>query len=430
MPSQPPGQPAPRAPASNEAFHRPGTVLGAGGPPAGSAIAAPESEDDGEAVTRVGKLPPEIVRSAQAQQPQRAAPPAAQPPAQQPQRKPARRRTLSRGETSPLAQGRRATHDGRDSRHDNRDSRSQHEGRASHAQHDPRAAQAAPAADPRKARSAPLPSEVPTAPGNDARAGAARAAALRALQLQDDEVTAQRDVAVLQRLKDLKDLAVDDLDEDTSVLPGLKVKEAVAAAVASKEAAAKQERRLEDELTRRGLDPRELTKQAPAASAAHAYGGSPDDDRPTPTEHDADFSATSPPDTSRTSTAGVEAAALAAETGRYSAIDALWATNDARGGRTATVHNPAASAQAAAADAAAVAAAAAAARQEATTITPMIAPMCAFRVAVLRPDASGAARVVALAPGAPLPAGAVGAMLVPTTEAESAELARIFGYVG
>jgi hypothetical protein len=278
------------------------------------------------------------------------------------------------------------------------------------------------------------PSEVPTAPGNDARAGAARAAALRALALVDDEVTAQRDVAVLNRLRELKDLAVDDLDEDTSVIPGLTIKEATAAAVAAKKSAEAQEEAR-----------RAASRQPPAGQGAPARSvAAAEDDRPTPPDPDSELSATTPPETSRTS---AEATAnLSGDTGRYSAIDALWVTSDAGGpssrGRSLTVQNPAAALEAAAADAAVAAAhahgAARRAPEPALVAAPPVAvlpvaasPVCAFRVAVLAPDRPGGeVRVTALATGAAPPPGATAAMLVATTEAESAELARIFGYVG
>jgi len=449
--------------------------------PGGRPISSPDSED--EAVTRVGKLPPELQRYQQNQgaRPAQAPAPVAQAPAQP--RKAARRRTLSRGEQSPLAQGRRPTHDGREPREQRghghaqgHAAQAQGEGRGhssegrGHAQahSEGREARGAPAADPRKQGGRQLPSEVPTAPGNDARAGAARAAALRALHVVDDEVTAQRDVAVLQRLRELKDLSVDDLDEDTSVLPGEKIKEATAAALAKK--AAEEQARAEER----------------ARAAAYAAA---EDDRPTPPDADAELSSTGSPDTSRTSVVTVEAAApapnLTADTGRYSAIDALWVTSEARHnegtgrGRSPTIQNPAAIAEAAAADAAIAAAHAKTASHAPTapqasaraasaagrspdaaramsgpdpssevtrTVLPVVAPpavtespvasapaspVCAFRVAVFPADRPGGTpRVVALPAGAAPPAGATAGMLVATTDAESAELARIFGYTG
>lgn len=418
-------------------------------------ISSPDSEDDDGAVTRVGKLPPDFGGDrGQAGAGPRAASPRDAQPQQQPRlpmgapvapqvaaqpRKAARRRTLSRGEQSPLAQGRRPTHDGRDAHEGRGGHASQAHGRADH-----RGGHAAPApaADPRKqtARTAP-PSEVPTAPGNDARVGAARAAALRALALPDDEVTAQRDVSVLNRLKELKDLAVDDLDEDTSVLPGLKIKEATAAAVAAKKAAEARQQHEEPS--------RAATRQSPAGQGAAApYAAAPyttanEDDRPTPADADAELSATSPPDTSRGALAAAEAAAanLTGDTGRYSAIDALWVTSDAAApsrGRSLTVQNPAAALEAAAADAAVAAAhearpARGPERAPAPAPTPATAaasPVCAFRVVVFGPDRTGEIRVTALAPSASPPPGATTAMLVATTEAESVELARIFGYTG
>ena len=202
-----------------------------------------------------------------------------------------------------------------------------------------------------------MPSEVPTAPGNDARAGAARAAALRALALADDEVTAQRDVSVLNRLRELKDLAVDDLDEDTSVLPGLTIKEATAAAVAAKKAAEAQEESRRptsrQPVEAQQEESRRATSRQPAAGpSVAARFAAAEDDRPTPADPDSELSATLPPDT---------AGNLTADRGRYSAIDALWVTSDAANGpssrgRSLTVQNPAAALEAAAADAAAAAA--------------------------------------------------------------------------
>ncbi len=138
---------------------------------------------------------------------------------------------------------------------------------------------------------------------------------------------------------------------------------------------------------------------------------------------------------------------LTADTGRYSAIDALWVTSDAANGpssrgRSLTVQNPAAALEAAAADAAAAAAhgpphrggpVARAPEPQSAPVASAIAasPVCAFRVAIFAPDrAGGEVRVTALAPGASAPPGATGGMLVATTEAESAELARLFGYTG
>lgn len=159
--------------------------------------------------------------------------------------------------------------------------------------------------------------------------------------------------------------------------------------------------------------------------------------------------------------AAVATTNLGADTGRYSAIDALWVTSEARGdgtgrGRSPTIQNPSAVAEAAAADAAvaaahAQAAAHAAARASqaampqpvaqpapvpapepvAPTGTGVGSPVCAFRVAVFPADRPGGTpRVVALSPGAAAPAGATAGMLVATTEGESACLARIFGYTG
>ena len=119
------------------------------------------------------------------------------------------------------------------------------------------------------------------------------------------------------------------------------------------------------------------------------------------------------------------------------------ANGPASRGRSLTVQNPAAALEAAAADAAAAAAhgpphrggpvARAPEPQPAPVASAPIAasPVCAFRVAIFAPDrAGGEVRVTALAPGASAPPGATGGMLVATTEAESAELARLFGYTG
>ncbi len=386
------------------------------------------SSDTSEAPTRVGKLPPEFAKpQAQPQPAPQAQPPAARAAAPAPQpaappRKTPRRRTLSRGEQSPLAPGRRpAAGDGQRTQPERLPGA---DGRGG-----------APPADARRPRGGQLPSEVPTEPGNDGRAGAARAATLRALALADDEVTAQRDIAVLHRLKDL---AVDDLDEDTSVLPGFKL--AAAGKRSAEEAAS---RSAQQEVT--AIDQRYAIEPPPN-----------DEDRPTPAD---DLSSTSSPDTSRTSTDATLAAPMdfGRETAKYALADAPWGTAAARG-RSATVENPAAAIQAAAADAvhaggaaarrgaapapsAAPAAATrgasgAAAPSPATSApvpvaAPGAAPVCAFRVAVFGPGGgAGGVRVMALAPGAPAPAGATIAMLVATTEAESTELARLFGFMG
>lgn len=404
-----------------------------GNAPADALFDEPDSSSDpSEVPTRVGKLPPEFAKPQAQPQPAppaqpphaRAAAPAPQPAA--PPRKTPRRRTLSRGEQSPLAPGRRpAAGDGQRTQPERPPGA---DGRG-----------AVPPADARRPRGGQLPSEVPTEPGNDGRAGAARAAALRALALADDEVTAQRDIAVLHRLKDL---AVDDLDEDTSVLPGFKL--AAAGKRAAEEAAS---RSAQHEVT--AIDRRYAIEPPPN-----------DEDRPTPAD---DLSSTSSPDTSRTSTDAAPAAAMdfGRETAKYAPADAPWGTAAARA-RSATVENPAAAIQAAAADA--VHAGAAAARRGAApapsaapvaatrgvsgaaassaapapatsapvpVAAPGAAPLCAFRVAVFGPGGgAGGVRVMALAPGAPAPAGATIAMLVATTEAESAELARLFGYTG
>ena len=581
-PAPPPGRPTPAQPqvpqipqmpadgarGDEGPYRRAGTMIGpgafvppvaAGGPGAPGAgldrtavtfEAAPMMEadfedDSSDAPTKVGQLAPELrqqlagmpqARPAPAPaphtphsrpQPPPAAQVAAAPPAQP--RKTARRRTLSRGEQSPLAPGRKpsitdgrggghaeaagrgaqadgrggghpeaagrgAQADGRGGGHPEAAGRSaQADGRGGHGEH-----RGAPAADARRARDGAgrhMPSEVPTAPGNDARAGAARAAALRALAVADDEVTAQRDVGVLQRLRELR---VDDLDEDTSVLPGLKLDangRAIGVATGGREGRepregregrdvresrepregrqAREGRRLVEEEATRSVSERELSQRA-AASRHDPYTAASEDDRPTPTDAEQDLSATVPPDTSRTSAAAVDAVEAAASmdnTGRYSAIDAMWITSSAAAdshshshGRLPTMENPAMAAMAAAADAAVVGAqrakearssapvtrAPAAASPAATPaavspaaaiaatpapgpVTPAataVAPWCAFRVVVLGADPAGggAVRIAPLAPGARPPAGATLAMIVPTTEAESAALARLFGF--
>ncbi|MEZ4299639.1 MAG: hypothetical protein R3B70_32115 [Polyangiaceae bacterium] len=181
----------------------------------------------------------------------------------------------------------------------------------------------------------------------------------------------------------------------------------------------------------------------------------PDDDRPTPTD---DLSSTSPPDTSRTSTAQIEEAALdPGATARYAAADQPWTNTSARR-RAPTVQNPSMAEMAAAADAAVAAdtktrpneaaraagevveargrgrsAPAASPSSKGSTPAPatsaVAAPMCAFRVAV-QPVEGGGVRVTVLAPGARVPAGAATAMLVATSEAESTALAELFGYTG
>jgi hypothetical protein len=264
-------------------------------------------------------------------------------------------------------------------------------------------------AEPRKVpRTADPPSEVPTEPGNDARAGAARAAALRALALPDDEVTAQRDISALRALKDF---AADDLDEDTSVIQGFKMPKKGASEAPPPRAAER--------------PPRE--ERAPKAPNPDLMRTVADhDDRPTPTD---DLSSTSPPDTSRTSTAKVEAAMLdGGETARYAPGDTPWVATAHRG-RTPTIHNPAMAAEAAAADAA-VAASPVSASHPNPPAQPGASPVFAFRVAVIPSRSGGPPRVVALAPGAAPPAGASTAMLVATGETESAAIARLFGIAG